>query len=251
MAGIRLPEGSLVVSVVIFTGLSRYRDPWHPVAETSAEIARVVRALGLEPEMRTDESPDALADLSGVDLLVVNSGRGDPDAPPTYDPAWQASFDAVAAYAAAGSPILAVHSSAAAFPEWPAWADIIGTSWTPGVSGHPEASLAVFEADPSATGHPVFSGLEPIDGVTERPVVVAYDERYWRLPVHEGNTPLLGHEALGDWYVVSWSRHGSRIYDGLGHDRRSYASVQRRRYLAGEIRWLLRDRELTVNEGEL
>lgn len=240
------------MSVVIFTGLSRYQDPWHPVAETSAEIAGVVRALGLEPEMRTDESPDALADLSGVDLLIVNSGGGDPDAPIAYDPAWQASFDAVAAYAAAGSPILAVHNAAKAFPEWPAWADIVGTGWTPGTSGHPEASLAVFEADPSAATHPVFDDLNPVIGVTERPVVICYDERYWRMPVRDGNTPLLGHETRGDWYVMGWSRGGSVVFDGLGHDRRSYASVQRRRYLANEIRWLLRDRvALTDNEGEL
>lgn len=239
------------MSVVIFTGLSRYRDPWHPVAETSTEIARVVGTLGLEPEIRTDETPGALADLSGVDLLIVNSGGGDPDAPITYDPAWQPSFDAIAAYAAAGSPILAVHSAAKAFPEWPGWADIVGTGWIQGTSGHPEISLAVFEADPSAVAHPVFDHLSPLAGVTERPVVTCYDERYWRLPVHAGNAPLLGHETLGDWYVVSWSRGGSVVFDGLGHDRRSYASVQRRAYLAGEIRWLLRDRGLTLNEGEL
>ncbi|HEX7397438.1 MAG TPA: ThuA domain-containing protein [Propionibacteriaceae bacterium] len=240
------------MSVVIFTGLSRYQDPWHPVAETSAEIAGVVRALGLEPEMRTDESPDALADLSGVDLLIVNSGGGDPDTPIAYDPAWQASFDAVAAYAAAGSPILAVHNAAKAFPEWPAWADIVGTGWIQGTSGHPEISLAVFEADPSAVTHPVFDHLAPISGVTERPAVICYDERYWRLPVRAGNTPLLGHETRGDWYVMGWSRGGSVVVDGLGHDRRSYASVQRRRYLANEIRWLLRDRvALTGNEGAL
>ncbi len=245
-------EGLSFVSVVIFTGLSRYADPWHPVAETSAEIARVVRALGIEPDLRTDETPEALADLTGVELLIVNSGRGNPDAPPTYDPSWQPSFDAVGAYAEAGSPVLAVHSAAAAFPEWAGWADIIGTGWTPGVSGHPESSLAVFEADESARDHPVFEGLQPLAGVTQSPVVVAYDERYWRMPVHEGNTPLLGHVTLGDWYVVGWSRDGTRIYDGLGHDRRSYASGHRRRYLANEIRWLLRDRvALTIDEGEL
>ena len=240
------------MSVVIFTGLSRYQDPWHPVAETSAEIARVVRALGLEPEMRTDESPDALADLRGVDLLIVNSGGGDPKAPPTFDAAWQPSFDAISAYAAAGFPILGVHSSAMAFPEWRAWADIIGTAWVPGTSGHPEASLAVFEADPSAVAHPVFEGLAPISGVTERPVVICYDERYSRMDDRDGNTPLLGHETSGAWHVMGWARGGSVVFDGMGHDRRSYTSVQRRRYLAGEIRWLLRDRiTLTIKEEEL
>jgi hypothetical protein len=239
------------VSVVIFTGLSRYQDPWHPVAETSAEIAQVVRGLGLEPEMRTDESPDALADLTGVDLLIVNSGGGGPDNPITYDAAWQPSFDSVAAYAASGSAILAVHSSANGFPEWPAWGDIIGTRWIPGTSGHPEISLAVFEADPSAITHPVFADLVPVTGVTERPGVICYDERYWRMPLHAENTPLLGHETQGGWYPVSWSRNGSVVFDGLGHDRRSYASAQRRQYLANEIRWLLRDRVATDIEGAL
>lgn len=233
------------MTVVIFTGLSRYQDPWHPVAETSEEIAQVVQSLGLVAERRTDESPDALADLDGVDLLIVNSGGGDPNDPPTYDAAWQPSFDAIAAYAAAGRPILAIHNAAIAFPEWDVWADIIGTGWTRGTSGHPEASLAVFEADPTAVEHPVFEGLPPLDGVTARPVVVCYDERYWRMPVHDGNTPLVGHETRGDFYVMGWSR-GRVVYDGMGHDRRSYASAHRRRYLANEIRWLLG----TAHEGE-
>ncbi len=225
--------------VTIFTGLSRYADPWHPVAETSAEIADVVRALGLDVDMRTDEDPTALADLSGVDLLIVNSGGGDPERPITYDPAWQASFDAVAAHLAAGGALLAVHNAATGFPEWPGWADIIGAGWTRGTSGHPEISLAVFEADPSAVDHPVFSGLFPIPGVTDRPAVVCYDERYWRMTVGDGNTPLLGHETLGDWHVMGWARGPHVLFDGLGHDKRSYASAHRRLYLANEIRWLL------------
>jgi hypothetical protein len=227
------------VPITIFTGLSRYADPWHPVAETSAEIAGVVRSLGLDVDLRTDEDPEALADLAGVDLLIVNSGGGDPEHPITYDPAWQPSFDAVAAHVAAGGALLAVHSSAAGFPEWPGWADIIGTSWTRGTSGHPEISLAVFEADPSAVDHPVFSGLSPVAGVTDRPALVCYDERYWRMTVKDGNTPLLGHETLGDWHVMGWSRGPRILLDGLGHDARSYTSAHRRLYLANEIRWLL------------
>lgn len=233
------------MSVVVFTGLSRYQDPWHPVAETSQEIAAVARSLGLAVELRTDEAPDCLADLSGVDLLVVNSGGGDPEAPPTYDPDWQPSYDALDAYASAGGAILAVHNAAVAFPEWPGWQTIVGTGWERGVSGHPDISLAVFEADPTAVGHPVLDGFEPIAGVTERPTVVCYDERYWKMPVLPGNTPLLGHDTLGGWHVMGWARGERVLYDGMGHDRRSYASGQRRRYLANEIRWLMRD------QGEL
>ena len=225
--------------VTIFTGLSRYADPWHPVEQTSAEIAAVVRSLGLDVDLRTDEDPGALADLSGTDLLIVNSGGGDPERPIAYDPAWQPSFDAVSAHVAKGGALLAVHNAAIAFPEWPAWADIVGTDWVRGTSGHPERSYAVFEADPSAVDHPVFSGLVPILGVTDRPAVVCYDERYWRLVAHEGNTPLLGHETLGEWHVMGWAHGSNVLYDGLGHDARSYTSAHRRLYLANEIRWLL------------
>ncbi len=240
------------MSVVVFTGLSRYQDPWHPVAETSQEIASVVRTLGLTPDMRTDESPDDLSDLSGVDLLIVNSGGGDPETPPTYDAAWQPVYDAVAAHAASGGAILAVHNSAVAFPEWAGWAEIVGTGWERGVSGHPEISLAVFEADPSAADHPVFDGVDALQGVTERPAVVCYDERYWKMPVLPGNTPLLGHETLTSWHVMGWARGERVLYDGLGHDRRSYRSALRRRYLANEIRWLLRDRVATSpHQGDL
>ncbi len=225
--------------ITIFTGLSRYADPWHPVAETSAEIAAVVANLGLDVDLRTDEDPEALADLSGVDLLIVNSGGGDPEQPIPSDPAWQASFDAISAHVAAGGALLAVHNAAIAFPEWSGWPDIIGASWVRGTSGHPEISLGVFEADPSAVDHPVFSGLTPIAGVTDRPSLVCYDERYWRLVSHEGNTPLLGHETSGEWHVMGWARGPRVLFDGLGHNKRSYTSAHRRRYLANEIRWLL------------
>lgn len=225
--------------VTIFTGLSRYADPWHPVAETSAQIAAVAENLGLAVDLRTDEDPASLADLSGVDLLIVNSGGGDPDQPIAYDPAWQPAFDAISAHVASGGALLAVHNAAIAFPEWAAWADIIGASWIRGTSGHPESSYAVFEADRSAVDHPVFTGLSPIDGVTDRPAVVCYDERYWRLDQHDGNTPLLGHETLGAWHVNGWARGDNVLFDGLGHDARSYTSAHRRRYLANEIRWLL------------
>lgn len=241
------------MTVTIFTGLSRYADPWHPVADTSAEIARVVAGLGSDVELRTDEHPEALADLDGVDLLIVNSGGGDPERPPVYDPAWQSSFDALAAHVAGGGGLLAVHNAATAFPEWPVWADIIGTGWDRGTSGHPEISLAVFEADPSAVDHPVFDGIAPLAGVTDRPAVVCHDERYWRLPLHEDITPLLGHETAGAWHVMGWARGERVVYDGLGHDGRSYASAHRRRYLANEIRWLLGNRLSTTTrtEGEL
>ncbi len=230
-----------VTLITVLSGVGRYADPWHPISETSRCIAEVLGAEGYEVEVRPDHDPDAWSDLSGVDVLVVNSGGGDPDVPPQRVAEWEPVYQAIDRFVAVGGPLLGVHSAANAFPEWPGWAEIIGTNWTRGVSGHPDASVSVFEAQPGAEGHPVFDGIEPLTGVVERevPAVIAYDERYWRMPLRPSITPLLGHESPFGWHVMGWANGRRAMYDGLGHDARSYLSASRCRYLTNEVAWLL------------
>ena len=74
-------------------------------------------------------------------------------------------------------------------------------------------------------------------GLHRVPVVTAFDERYEGIEIDERAEPLYGHET-GDFSVCGW-RFGNVVYDGLGHDHRSYLSRSRRRLLVNEISLLL------------
>lgn len=218
---------------LVLSGQGRYADPWHPFAETSDAVAEVVTDLGWAVEVRASEA-GALADLSGVDVLVVNTGGGDPASPPTPDAAWQRDFEHLQGHVDAGRPVLALHAAANTFPDWEQWPEILGGRWVRGTSTHPELSHAVFEACPEQASHPVFAGLPTGDqlGLPELgPCILCHDERYSELTVHAGSVALLRHHTAGRHQVCAWL-NGSVLYDGLGHDARSYASASRRRFLA-------------------
>lgn len=105
-----------------------------------------------------------------------------------------------------------------------------GGQWVRGTSWHPQRCIATFEKVPGAEGHPVWQGLD---------VVTAYDERYSDLDVHEDSVPLIHHELSEQWQVMGWAHGSNVVYDAMGHDRRSYMSETRRRYLLNEVEWLL------------
>lgn len=210
-----------------------FADPWHPFEETSPAIASVVESEGLSCVVR-DVGPDSL-DTLPARLLMVNVGGGDPDRPPQPDASWTNFWDQVTTWAAE-RPTLVVHTGANT--GWPGWPELIGGRWVRGVSGHPRISIATFQAvDPT---HPVFTGLptgDGIGGLDGVPVVTCYDERYRGLEISEDAVPLYGHDTA-EFHVCGW-QFGNVIYDGLGHDLRSYASASRRRLLANEIGVLL------------
>jgi hypothetical protein len=99
-----------------------------------------------------------------------------------------------------------------------------GTSW------HPKRCIATFGKAPGAEDYPVWTGLD---------VVTVYDERYSDLVVHEGSTPLIRHELSEEWQVMGWAHGDNVIYDGMGHDARSYSSPSHRKFLINEVDWLL------------
>lgn len=216
--------------VRIFSGSGRYSDLWHPFEESSAAIATTLREVGHEVEVRQSE-PEAIGDLTDVDLLVVNSGGGDPNKPSIQTPDWARAHAALGAWVGAGNPVLAVHTAANAFRDWPGWADIVGATWQPGVSGHPERSIATFEPVPGAEDHPILDGLDS---------VTAYDERYWKMLLSPRiQAKILRHETGETFHDVVWVAAPNVVYDALGHDGRSYESPTRRRLLTNEVSWLL------------
>lgn len=215
--------------VRVLTGRDRYADPWHPFAETSEAVAALLRDA-YAVEVATD-APEALGDLAGVDLLVVNAGIGaDPAHPAGPAEEWTAAFAACERWLAGGGRVLGVHTAANAFKDWPAWPAILGGEWLPGTSMHPARGPARFDV---VGDHPITRGLTAVE---------ADDESYSFLEVADASVPLLDHAYAGTRHVMAWaSRTGHAAYCGLGHDARAYASPDTQRVVRNCAAWLLRN----------
>lgn len=214
--------------VLVFSGAGPYADPWHPFAETSAAVADLLRRSGHDTVVR-DSEPGSLLDAADFDLMVINSGGrgGDPDAEETA--AWAADHRALGAFHGAGSPILGLHTAVGAFHDWPEWASFIGGRWGEDAF-HPDIDTATFRPADGVDAHPLWHGLGS---------VVVFDERYSNLEVFPGSVPTIQHHTDGRTHTMGWIAGGTVVYDGLGHDGRSYESEGRRRLLLNEVQWLL------------
>lgn len=214
--------------VLIFSGAGHYADPWHPFPETSRAVADIVVQMGHDVLVR-DSEPGALADASTFDLLVLNSGgrTGQPD--PAETRRWAPDHNALSDYHLSGAPLLGLHTAVGTFPDWAEWTSIIGGRWTAD-SFHPEMGMSTFEPADQASLHPIWSGMESVSVI---------DERYSLLELTDRAVPLVHHMTEGASHTMGWCAGDSVIYDGLGHDARSYESKDRRRLLQNEVRWLL------------
>ncbi len=214
--------------ILVFSGTGPYTDPWHPFAETSAAVAEVLRGSGHDVVVRASE-PGSLVDLVGFELLVVNSGGRTNEEDPVETARWDEDHRALEAFHSGAQPILGLHTAVATFQDWPGWPSIIGGRWGDDTH-HPDIDEATFQPAVSAGGHPVWKGLES---------VVVFDERYSNLQLSAGSIPLVEHHTYGLQHTMGWAVGDTVVYDGLGHDARSYESETRRLLLLNEVDWLL------------
>ncbi|QCB95213.1 ThuA domain-containing protein [Cellulomonas shaoxiangyii] len=217
-------------------GRGRYEDPWHDDAATAGALQPLLAAEGWDVHVH-GTSPALLADdglvaatVGRPDLVVVaaGTGRSDPDFDGD-DAAWAAFHTALAGFVTGGVPLLALHAAANTFHDAPAWSGLVGGRWTDGTSWHPPIGTATFDvADPA---HPVTAGLGPVE---------AFDEQYCDLAVDPGSHVLLTTRHEGRDHPVVWVAPGPArvVYDGLGHDVRSWASPSRRDLVRRTVAWL-------------
>nr|WP_240897860.1 ThuA domain-containing protein [Kineococcus vitellinus] len=213
-------------------GRGRYQDRWHDDAATGQRVAAALSGAGLRVQVRGTAAA-ALEDAGKPDLLVVVAGDGRRDADwDGGDEAWVPFHARLAGLVSEGGvPLLALHQAANTFADAPAWSGLVGGRWVEGRSMHPPIGPALF-TPADGQGHPVTAGLGPVE---------AFDERYCRLQVHAGSRVLLTTEHEGVQHPVVWTSGGPGrvLYDGLGHDVRSYDSPSRRELLQREVAWLL------------
>jgi type 1 glutamine amidotransferase len=229
-----------MTTALLLSGTGRYSDPWHPFAQTSAAIAKVLQNRGLTVDM-ADDVDAALGGLgdsdSWPDLLVVNVGlpRDGGTSPGTA--AAHAGLDA---WVAGGKPLLALHSSSTSFVDSESWEKAIGGRWVRGASMHPEYGAA----------HILLEGSFPV-GV---PDFTVDDERYSWLRTSPNAVVHARHEHEGHLHPLMWSLErplertvergagtatARSFYDALGHDAASYSSPEHRELLTRAVNWLL------------
>jgi uncharacterized protein len=209
----------------------------HPFEATAGLLAAVLAAAGYETSITSDVEL-CFAALDGCDLLAVNALRwrmlDERYAADRTEHGFSLSSDGrkrVTAFRRRGGAVLASHTAAICFDDWPAWGDIIGASWRWGRSSHPPLGSARVEVREDA--HPVVAG-----------VVAAFDvvdEVYGHMDVRADVEPLAWGTAGDGRHPVLWAREaggGRVVYDALGHDERSFAVAAHQQILHQAVRWL-------------
>ena len=211
--------------VLILSGHDRYADPWHRFDTTSAMVASILREDGHTVDL-ADHVEESLADLTDVDLLVVNAGNpARPDeGPSTTAPAARRGL---LEYRRRGGGVLAMHAAASSLPHIEEWSDIIGGRWVQGVSMHPEIGAADIKIHDA---HPVTAGIGHVS---------TFDERYSYLETRPGITILGSHFHDGVEHPMIWAvdAEARSVYIGLGHDERAYEAESVRRLVRQAANW--------------
>ena len=213
-------------TVLLPSGAGSYADRWHKFAETSDRLATIIGDLGHQVRL-SDRVEDELVDLQPVDLLVINIGNPAGPRPPEIVAAMQQSL---VDHLGRGGGLLGVHSSSTSFATMPRWSEILGGHWVRGTSMHPSLSETMIN---TCGPHPITDGLGDI---------VVTDERYSYLYTEPDITVLGRHVHHHLWHPMVWAREtgaGRVVYDGLGHDSRSYDSPGHIELIRRSVSWLL------------
>lgn len=215
----------------LWVGNDSFQDEYHDFDSTSASIAAILEAVGVE--VLIEPIDQAITTEPHADLILVNTAKRRP-ASAGSDALMNARLSDILH---SGTPLLAFHVSATAFGEVPAWEQLLGGRWVAERTWHPPIGSACIE--PTGAGAALRAPARAFS---------LFDERYTDLRVSPDARILAEHEQDGRRYPVVWTHEfrGLRTaYDGLGHDLRSYESDEHVRLIQAIVRWLLPDFSLS------
>jgi hypothetical protein len=218
-----------MAEVLIVSGFGPYSDPWHRFAQTSGRLAEILQDLGHRTRV-TEDVETGLAEPGRCDVLVVNIGNPTEPRPPDRI---AAARRGLTEHLEAGRGLLGIHVSATSLTEMAEWPSLLGGRWIRGRSMHPPQSLATVQVRRGE--HPIVQRLADFE---------VFDERYSYLETGPDISVLCEHDFEGLRHPLVWatqSGSGRVVYDGLGHDVRSYESTPHVELIRRSVRWLLGD----------
>jgi len=133
-----------------------------------------------------------------------------------------------------------MHVSATSMTAMSRWSEMLGGHWVPGRTMHPKQDLFTVLVHPGA--HPIVRGMTNF---------TVFDEQYSYLHTNPDITVMCEQSFDGRLHPIVWARESGParvVYDGLGHDTRSYDSEGHVDLLRRSVEWLLRDGEDTPDK---
>jgi uncharacterized protein len=228
-----------VAEVLIISGTGDYSDPWHCFGDTSRRLAEIIAELGHQVTV-SGAVEQALAEPGEPDLIVVNIGNPREARPQSRIHAAERGLDR---HLQRGGALLGLHVSATSMTTMSTWSTMLGGHWVRNRTMHPKQDL--FSVVVLAEAHPIVRGLTDF---------TVYDERYSYLHTHPDITVMCEQLTDGRLHPIVWARESELarvVYDGLGHDIRSYESAGHVLLLRRTVGWLLRDGAVTPPTVEL
>ena len=234
-------------------------DPFHPPETQAPSLTAILASVGIESDVEEDVEAGCRKLAGGkYDMLTFSaarwrmlhetSGPVNPEAipPPSHpDPRWALSLsesgrEAIRKHLRDGGALLAMHSAAIAFDDWPEWGDIVGARWVWGQSGHPALGPVEARFIP-ASASPLVADLPPFE---------CEDEAYGGMWIAPGVKSLAEVRAVAPgvsgpgstWTPALWTRQwqgGRVVYDALGHASPSLNHPVHRRLVARAALWAL------------
>ncbi len=212
----------------VISGAGRYVDDRHDFARTSGQISSIVERAGHRARVLPDD-PGSFRNLGDTDLMVLNIG-GEPGKPLTPSPDWARTHRDFGDWISAGGRVLALHTAMLAFSDWELWTWLVGGQWASGRSQFVPGAFGELWPCDSARHHPVWEGLDQVS---------SFEERLLSVQLDPASKPIMGYYREGATEIMGWTKGDNMLYDGAGHDHRSYESPSRARLLVNEVNWLV------------
>ena len=221
---------------------------YHPFDAASETLRTALDAVDFESDITTDiHTGLGWLDDGNYDLLTVYALRFPMLAERfANDRAlWavtmgEADTRRIKAHLKKGGGILAMHTAAISFDDWPRWREIVGAGWIWGTSYHPPHGPVSVKM--TASRHPITRGLPAFD----------FDEEaYSKMDLVPGIDALATVQASvqDSASPCLWARdvgNGRVVYDALGHDSASIDQPTHKRILQRAALWATRSSDAEV-----